>query len=199
MADSRRQNRDTSQTLLEQLRANEPAAWDFMVRLYTPLLYHWIGRAGVQGPDAEDVCEEVLRVAATRLANYNRDRPGASFRGWLHGITRNMLLKHFERRGRSPEARGGSEALRVLQEHPESADATRTDFEAEKNTLYRRALELVQARFEAKTWEAFHLTVIEGRPPDEVAARLGISPASVRKYKCRVLHCLREEIGETIE
>ena len=197
MADSRRPNLDTSQTLLNRLRADEPAAWDFMVRLYTPLLRYWIGRAGVQGPDAEDVCQEVLRVAATRLANYTRDRPGASFRGWLHGITRNMLLKLFEQRGRSPEARGGSDALRRLQEHPESADPATAD--AEKNTLYRRALELVQARFEPKTWEAFHLTVIDGRSPDEVATRLGISLASVRKYKCRVLHYLREEIGELID
>jgi RNA polymerase sigma-70 factor (ECF subfamily) len=140
-------------------------------------------------------------VAVTRLGKYDRDRPVASFRGWLHGITRNMILKLYERRGRSPAAPGGSDALRLLQEYPEAADpaAEDADAAAEKNTLYRRALELVRSRFEAKTWEAFQLTVIDGRTPEDVAATLGLSPGSVRKYKCRVLNCLREEIGELID
>jgi hypothetical protein len=57
MAESRRQSRETSQTLLDRLRANEPDAWEFMVRLYTPLLAYWIRREGVKGPDSEDVCQ----------------------------------------------------------------------------------------------------------------------------------------------
>jgi len=201
MADQAPADRNTSQTLLNRLCANEPDAWTFMVRLYTPLLRYWIGQAGLAGPDAEDVCQEVLRVAASRLQTFERDRPGASFRGWLHGICRNMVLKLRERRDRSPQARGGSDAFRQLQELPAAPDSlpSDADSEIEKNTLYRQVMELVRTRFEAKTWDAFRMTVIDGRAPDDVAAALGISPASVRKYKCRVLNCLRNEIGDLID
>src|SRR5437867_3526766 len=84
--------RSTSLTLLHRLRANDSEAWRIMVQLYTPLVAHWCARGGVRGVDAEDVAQEVFHTAATHLENFHRDRPGDSFRGWLRGITRNMVL-----------------------------------------------------------------------------------------------------------
>src|SRR5438132_2257400 len=106
----------TSLTLLERLRANEGDAWHTMVKLYTPLVYHWCGRGGVSGADADDVLQEVFQAAATSFASFRRDRPGDSFRGWLRGITKNMILMHFRRTGRQPRAAGGTDAFRKLQE-----------------------------------------------------------------------------------
>src|SRR5438309_2284672 len=82
----------TSRTLLHRLRANEPDAWRTMVQLYTPLLYRWCAGFGVRGADADDVLQEVFRTATDRLEHFRRERPGDSFRGWLHGITRHMAL-----------------------------------------------------------------------------------------------------------
>ena len=45
----------TSLTLLARLRDDDPQAWSFMVRLYTPLVHRWGGRAGVQHADLEDL------------------------------------------------------------------------------------------------------------------------------------------------
>jgi RNA polymerase sigma-70 factor (ECF subfamily) len=64
--------------------------------------------------------------------------------------------------------------------------------------LYRRALELVRAEFEPRTWELFWLTAVEGRPPVDVAAERGLTPAAVRQAKSRVLRRLREEVGDLI-
>ena len=46
----------------------------------------------------------------------DRDRPGDTFRGWLHGITRNKLLDYFRRRNHGTEAQGGTDANRQLQQ-----------------------------------------------------------------------------------
>jgi RNA polymerase sigma-70 factor (ECF subfamily) len=92
----------TSLTLLQRLRENEPEAWSTVVRLSTPLLRHWCARQGVRGADAEDVIQEVLQAASASLAKFRRDRPTDSFRAWLRGITRNMLLEHFRRANRQP-------------------------------------------------------------------------------------------------
>ena len=110
--------RGTSLTLLQRLRANEPDAWRTMVQLYTPLLYQWCARSALQGADADDVLQEVFRAAATHLDGFRRDRPGDSFRGWLRAITRNMILLHFRKSGRQPEAGGGTAPARsVIRPH----------------------------------------------------------------------------------
>src|SRR4051794_2609678 len=116
----------TSLTLLQRLRDNQPEAWRVVVGLYTPLVYHWSARRGVRGADAEDVAQEVFQAAAAGLARFRRDREGDSFRGWLRGITRNVLLQHFRRTDHQPQASGGAGALArpqgVAQAAPPGAD-----------------------------------------------------------------------------
>jgi RNA polymerase sigma-70 factor (ECF subfamily) len=191
----------TSLTLLERLRANEPDAWQVMVQLYTPLVYHWCTRGGVRGADADDVLQEVFQAAATNFASFRRDRPGDSFRGWLRGITRNMVLLHFRRSGRQPRARGGSEAFRKLQDiAADTPDpAADEDPAVELDALRRRALELVRSEFEERTWQMFWLTVVEDRSPVDIASTLGVTAAAVRMAKSRVLHRLKEQFADLIQ
>jgi RNA polymerase sigma-70 factor (ECF subfamily) len=201
VADTRDTPHGTSLTLLQRLRANEPDAWRTMVHLYTPLLYHWCGRAGVQGADADDVLQDVLRAAAARLDGFRRDRPGDTFRGWLRAITRNTILLHFRKSGRQAQGSGGTDAFVQLQEVadpaadlPDDADA-----EAEGDGLRRRALEIVRGQFEERTWRMFWLTVVDERSPGDVAAELGVSATAVRMAKSRVLRRLKEEFADLIQ
>ena len=191
----------TSKTLLQRLRANDGDAWHLMVRLYTPLVRHWATRGGVRGTDIEDVAQEVFHAAATHMDNFRRDRPGDSFRGWLRGITRNMVLQHFRRSGRTLQASGGTDALIRLQS---VEDAAATDDEdddpvEELDGLRRRALELVRSEFEERTWRAFWLTVVEGRSPTDLAAEMRVTPTAIRMAKSRVLRRLKETFGDLIQ
>jgi RNA polymerase sigma-70 factor (ECF subfamily) len=191
----------TSLTLLQRLLDNEPEAWRTMVRLYTPLLCHWCARGGVRGADAEDVVQEVFRVAASRLDKFRREREGDSFRAWLRGITRNMLLMHFRRANRQPQASGGTAVSSQLEELPDPSATPSPDEDppSELEALRRRALELVRGQVAEQTWRAFWLTAIEGHTSAEVAASLGVSATTVRMYKSRVLHRLKEQFGELIQ
>jgi RNA polymerase sigma-70 factor (ECF subfamily) len=192
----------TSLTLLQRLRANDSDAWCVMVQLYTPLVHHWCARGGVRGADAEDVAQEVFHAATTHLENFRRDRPGDSFRGWLRGITRHMVLQHFRRGARHPQASGGTDALLRLQNVEVDSAAGGPDDEdpaEELDGLRRRALELVRGEFEERTWRAFWLTVVEGRSPVDIAPDLGVSPTAVRMAKSRVLRRLKEEFGDLIQ
>jgi RNA polymerase sigma-70 factor (ECF subfamily) len=191
----------TSLTLLERLLDNDPEAWRTMVRLYTPLLYHWCARGGVRGADAEDVVQEVLRAAVSSLDRFRRERPGDSFRAWLRGITRNMLLVHFRGASRHPQTSGSSGVSAQLEAvaDPAPADSLDEDPPSELEALRRRALDLVRGQVEERTWRAFWLTAIEGHAPAEVAASLGVGPTAVRMAKSRVLHRLKEQFGELIQ
>jgi RNA polymerase sigma-70 factor, ECF subfamily len=191
----------TSLTLLQRLRADQPEAWRTLVQLYTPLIAHWCARGGVRGADAEDVVQEVFRAAAASLDKFRREREGDSFRAWLRGITRHMLLAHFRRTDRQPQATGGSDAFVRLQEVADAASTApeEEDPPSELQALRLRALELVRGQVEERTWRAFWLTAIEGQAPAAVAAGLGVSATAVRMAKSRVLHRLKEQFADLIQ
>ncbi|QJW95888.1 RNA polymerase sigma factor [Frigoriglobus tundricola] len=191
----------TSLTLLGRLRAADGDAWTRLVALYGPLVRHWLGRGGVTAADAEDLVQEVFREVSQALPAFRRDRPGDTFRGWLRGVTRIALLRHGRALGRQPRAAGGTDALEHLHALPDAAEPAgdEDDEPAERNALYRRALELVRGEFEAKTWQMFWACTVEARPPAEVAVEQGVSVAAVRQAKSRVLRRLKEEVGDLIE
>jgi RNA polymerase sigma-70 factor, ECF subfamily len=195
--------RGTSLTLLQRARSKDQEAWQRLVQLYAPLGYSWCNRGGVRAEDADDLVQEVFQAAAAAgLDSFRRDRPGDTFRGWLRGITRNLVALYHRRQGRQPRAPGGTDALRRLQEIPADAPAMPDDADdppAELRGLYHRALELVRGEFEKRTWRMFWLTVVEGRSPVDIAAELGVTPAAVRKAKSRVLHRLKQEVGDLIQ
>jgi RNA polymerase sigma-70 factor (ECF subfamily) len=199
--DASRPQNETSLTLLERLRANEPEAWRTLVQLYSPLVYHWCARAEVRGADADDVSQEVFRAVASHLQAFRRDRAGDTFRGWLRVITKNMILLHFRRRGRQPQGNGGTDALLMFQQLPDANSDLPDDVEAEieMDGLRQRALELVRTEFEERTWQMFWLTFVDERSPVDVAADLGVTSAAVRMAKSRVLRRLKEEFSEMIE
>src|SRR6516165_9836782 len=81
----------TSPSLLLRVQANQSGAWERLVDLYAPLVYHWCQRAKLPPQDAADVFQEVFRSVAEHVVSFRRDRAGDSFRGWLHTITRNKI------------------------------------------------------------------------------------------------------------
>src|SRR5262245_5033284 len=85
----------TSLTLVDRVRTRDEDAWKRLVGLYSPLVLYWCGRWGVRGEDARDVVQEVFQAVAAGIADFRRDRPGDTFRGWLRGVTRNKVLMHF--------------------------------------------------------------------------------------------------------
>jgi RNA polymerase sigma-70 factor (ECF subfamily) len=191
----------TPRSLLERARAGDPAAWETLVTLYAPLVYHWCRRWDLQDQDAADVVQEVFQAVLTHLADLRRGRPGDTFRGWLRTILRNKVHDHFRRLGREPGGVGGTEAqLRLAQlPGPEPAEADpAADDEAERR-LFHRCLEVIRGEFEERTWQAFWRTAVESRSPRDVADELAMSPGAVRVAKCRVLHRLREALGDLLE
>ena len=191
----------TSLTLLGRLRADDQDAWTRIVFLYGPLVRSWAARKGVTGDDADDVAQEVFRIVVARLAEFRRDQPGDSFRGWLFGVTRIVILAHYRRVGRQPQAGGGTEFGQQLNQIPDLEDESdaAADSPDDRSALYHRGLELVRAEFEAKTWTMFWQHAVDGLPAADVASRLAVSSAAVRQAKSRVLRRLREELGELLD
>jgi RNA polymerase sigma-70 factor (ECF subfamily) len=199
MTEERSSSSSTHRSLLQRARGRDQAAWERMVALYGPLVLGWCRGWGLRDDDAADAFQEVFQSVAAHLAGFQRDRTGDTFRGWLRTITRNKVNDFFRRREKEPEGVGGSEARNRLAEiagampaeEPGGADPAETE-------LLHRALAMIRAEFEARTWEAFWQTAVEGRTAADVAADLGMSPGAVRVAKSRVLHRLRTDLGDLL-
>ncbi len=191
----------TSLSLLARVRADESRAWERLVNLYAPLVLQWCRGRNLQDQDVADVFQEVFRAVVAHVGNFRKERQGDTFRGWLRRITQNKLRDHFRRLGREPRGVGGSSGQERLARLPEpevSEGDPAADDQSERG-LFARVLGLIRAEFEERTWTAFWQTAVEGRAPRDVAADLSMSPGAVRVAKSRVLHRLREELGDLIE
>jgi len=180
----------TSSSLLDRVRADEAGAWDRLVTLYAPLLYHWCRRWKLREEDLDDVFQEVFKTLVVHIADFRRDRRSDTFRGWLYTITRNKVHDHFRKRGREI---GLGESMFDIPA-PEEVEAPDADA---LRALFLRGLELIRGEFEERTWRAFWATAVDGRAAAEVAAELSMSPGAVRVAKSRVLQRLREELGDS--
>jgi RNA polymerase sigma-70 factor (ECF subfamily) len=178
----------TPVSLLEQLRQpDRQAAWDRFVELYTPLLFYWARRGGLQDPDAADLAQDVFAVLLQKLPEFAYDRQ-RSFRAWLGTVT---LNKWRERHRRRLPLEADDTALAEVT-IPDDAEAF---WEADyQQQLAVRALEVMRAEFRPATWQACWQLVVDGRPGAEVAADLGLTRGAVYAAKARVLRRLRQEL-----
>ena len=181
---------------MHRLCAQEAGAWQRLLDLYRPTVEAWCRRAGLSVEDAADVGQEVFAAVVRTIADFRRDRPGDSFRGWLWTVTRSRLLDFWRRRKKRVEAVGGSEGHERLLQVPADDAAEPEPAAAEVQELYRRAVCLIQREFEDRTWQAFWRVTVDGQPAAEVARALGMTPGAVYIAKSRVLKRLRQEFAE---
>lgn len=186
----------TSITLLSELKAGDDSGWHQFVHLYTPLIYVWCTKGGLQEADAADVCQEVFRAVARGIEKLEYNQPGNSFRGWLWTITRRTLSQHYRREQARPRADGGTAAYAQISQVPDWIDnETAPDFTGGDAEVMRRAAELIRGDFAERTWQAFWLSTVEELPTAVVAERLKMTTNGVRQSKFRVLSRLKEFVG----
>ena len=184
----------TPVSLLERVRRpGEEAAWARFVDMYTPLLYYWACKIGLQESDAADLVQEVFTILVAKLPEFVYDRH-KSFRGWLRTILHNKWRDKERRRRAEPPVKADHAVEQI------SAEDTEAFWEVEyRQQLVGRALELMQNEFQPTTWRACWEVVVSGRSAQDVAKELGISVDSVYAAKSRVLRRLRQELDGLLD
>jgi RNA polymerase sigma-70 factor (ECF subfamily) len=146
----------TSASLLERLRRPaDDGAWRRFVDLYSPLLFYWARRIGLQEPDAADLVQDVFALLLRKLPEFAYDRHG-KFRAWLRTVTLNKWREK-QRRRQLPVETDAAALLEVT--IPAEAEAF---WEADyQRHLVARALELMRAEFRPPTWNACWQLVVD--------------------------------------
>ena len=178
----------TPVSLLERVRRpGEEQAWSRFVEMYTPLLFYWARRMGLQESDAADLVQDVFTTLVQKLPEFVYDR-GRSFRSWL----RTVLHNKWRDQQRRAAVRGVQDSR--LGDRPAPEDSEGPWDEEYRQLLVARALELMQNEFQPTTWKACWEMVVSGRSGAEVAASLGLTVDAVYAAKSRVLRRLRQEL-----
>jgi RNA polymerase sigma-70 factor, ECF subfamily len=185
----------TPVSLLKRLReANQPEDWKRFVELYTPVLYYWATRLGLQQADAADLVQDVLVICCQKLPEFTYDRQ-KSFRGWLRTV---LVNKHREMLRRRRETTLPPDAAPLEDLAAPAGDDPLGDKEYQQ-LLVSRALQLMQKDFRPTTWRACWETTVGDKSPAEVADELGISLRAVYLARIRVLQRLRQELEGLLE
>src|SRR5262249_6836442 len=188
--------RSTRVSMLMALR-NDPcdqSAWSAFVERYGPEIHAWCRRWKLQEADAQDVTQMVLVRLVRHLPDFTYD-PSRSFRGWLRTLTAHSWSDFIGEQVRGVRGAADTVVADMLNTVEARVDLVRHLEETYDQELLEIAKAEVRQRVEPHTWEAFHLTAIDGVGADEVASRLGIRVATVYRARHVVQSMLRETLA----
>lgn len=186
---------ETSVSLLDTLKANaDDAAWQRLVRVYSPLIRGWLRRYATAEHEMDDLVQEVLTVVVRRLPEFERQPRTGAFRCWLRTITVNCLRDFWRARRIRPQVTGDSDFQQTLNQLADSTSGLSKMWDEEHDRhVTERLLELIKPSFSDKTWQAFKAVAIEDRAATDVAKELDMTVNAVFIAKSRVLSRLRQE------
>ncbi len=177
--------------IVREIQQGDASRFTELYSRIAPAVAAWVsvrvtagGGSGL-GIEAEDLMQEVWRAALEDLNRFEREK--GSFRAWIFGISRNVLLGQVRRRYRRPDAR----AKDVPSDVPDAV--TSISRRAARDEVVTRLVEIVRRLDDAD--RAIVGCQLEGLPHRETAELLGITEAAARKRWSRLSTQLRHHVG----
>ena len=187
----------TSESLLFRLQQHagstetdvDQTAWNTFVGLYTPLMFHWARKVGLNESDAADLVQEVLTIVFRRLPDLKYDRQG-SFRGWLRTVTLNKFRER-RRKKTLPLIDASGSILEGLASIPQAESTWDIDY---GRMLLRQAMDQMQCDFEPATYRALMAVMRENLSVDQAAKQHDVSSWTIYSARSRLMRRLREQL-----
>jgi RNA polymerase sigma factor (sigma-70 family) len=182
----------THASLLVRLRdAQDGDAWREFVELYTPLVFGYARKQGLQNADAADLTQDVLGAVAGSVGRLEYDPERGTFRSWLFTIVRRKLSDWRAARHNRIRCNGDPVPPQFLEQSP-APERAEQEWEADwQRRVFAWACEQVRRDVSDATWQAFWRTAFQGESGKQVAAKLGLSVAAVYLARSRVLARLK--------
>jgi len=182
----------SDEQLVALAQAGSSEAFASLFRRYRPAIARYAGRLLGDDARAEDIVQEVFLSALRSIRSL--DRP-SGFKPWLYRIAHNTCVDHMRRTYRGDEVSmdatplPASEEIRLFRRAP-STHAAVTQREDFKNL--REAF----GGLPPSQSEVLVMRELEGLSYDQIAARMGITRASVESMLFRARQGLRDEYGQ---
>jgi RNA polymerase sigma-70 factor, ECF subfamily len=178
----------TTTQLLENLKnSNDTADWSCFRDYFYPVIVRFAKRLGLTPDDAEDAAQETIIafLKAYRTDKYHRQQGKLSH--WVMGVARNVIRSHYRKQSKSRP-----DSMTAIPEEIEDEDSVRHTWQTEwRKVLLQRCLIQARKEFDAKTFLAFELYALQGKPAAQVCEELNLSANAVYIAKNRVLTKIR--------
>ncbi len=189
---------ETRPSLLLSLRGGQPvqSAWREFFARYGPPIYRVARRRGLDGPDADEIVQQVMIAVSAHIDGFRYDRDRGRFRHWVSRIAGNKI-RDLIRRRKATHKEGSFDEGR---DSPAVGEMLTDDWEREwrvQDLLW--CVEQVRGDFSPRRFEAFKLYVLDGVSAAETARRLGMSVGHVYVTRTHVVKRIRqsmEKLGE---
>jgi RNA polymerase sigma-70 factor (ECF subfamily) len=187
---------DRDATLLEALRAQDPAATEMLVDTYGDRVYRLTYRITGSNEDAEEATQDALWTAARKIASFKGE---SQFGSWLYRIAANAAYQKLRSRKAKAREIALDEVLPALDAdglHFEPMDdwAPRVDDNAVNGEL-RDVLEKAIAELPPDYRTALVMHDVQGMPNPDIAETLGISLPAVKSRVHRSRLFVRKKIS----
>jgi len=176
-------DRESGEEILAAARQGQPRAWELIFTEFAPAITRFAASRGV--PDPEDVTQEVMEAAATRLDSF--EGGWSQLRRWLFSIAHRRCADRHRRRYRRREL-----PTDRLPEHPDPEGG------ADAPVWARGAIAEIAAAMETldeRERRVVHMRIIDGLSVAQVAEATGLSAANVRVIQSRALSRLRSHVA----
>ena len=184
---------ETRPSLILRLQNHQDVqAWSEFTQIYEPLVFRMARQLGMQHADAVEARQEVMLHLANVVERWE-PKVGGSFRGWLHRVARNVMLRYLEKLNRHPRASADSRIHAILNELPGEEPTDIYDLEFQRQA-FAWATQRVREQVGESTWQAFWQTFVEQKTADATAKQLGMSRGNVYVARSRVMKRLRDEV-----
>lgn len=170
-------------------------AWNEFASIYQPLIFRICRQKGLQYADATDVTQEVMSKVAQAIDTFDSTQPGATFRGWLYRVTRNLVIDFFRKRENRGVVGAKTGVLDLVEQEPDKNDSREFRLEFQRQ-VFSVVANAVRKEVQPNTWQAFWRTEVHDEPVDAVAASLGMSPGGVYVARSRVIARLRKAVEQ---
>lgn len=170
---------------LELLKSNDTATWEYLIRIYFPVLCRFAGRIMGYGPDAEDIVSDVL-VRTWHQSTGFKDM--LQLKKYLYTSVRNACLNSLRSRKRE-KSRHETFVNTYL------AD----DNQIEKELIYSELLAEIRKEIDSlptRMRQIFILSYYRKMANDEISAYLQLSQQTVRNQKSTALSQIRKALKD---
>lgn len=169
-------------------------AWREFSENYHAAILQSLIRKGLMQQDAEDITQQVMMSIANTLSKRPHDPDRAKFRTWLERVIKNAAINALRDSSKRAAAKGGTDALSLLNAIPSQDDAQELLAQEYQKQLVRVASKVIENEFQPDTWQMFWRSTVLGLPIEQVAKELGKQVGSVYASRSRVMRRLRMEI-----
>jgi RNA polymerase sigma factor (sigma-70 family) len=174
---------EDSAELARRIHDGDRAAEARFARLYCDCVFAMaLARTGERRA-ARELMDDVLMAVILAL-RHGALRDQRRLGGFVYGTAANTINAYFRRRSRQP----GTIALDPALPSEDALDEREDDDR-------RRTVQAAMSLLDPRDRQILQLSLAEGLKPCEIAARLGLSPVTVRQRKCRALRALVVSVG----